>query len=205
MPETLEERLAKIECAERSILEMFAQVVQPGTDMYLRDFMVIGVAKRTLSLATGFRSLMAARNFTCAAALVRMQLDTAFRLYGAHLVPHPEAYARDIFHGKPVNRMKDRDGNRMTDSYLAKKLSESFPWIENVYRETSELIHFTSRHIFASIAKLDETEHTVHFLASAKDPPRPDSDYFEVVDCFFEAMRVTATLAAGWIEAKTAA
>jgi len=203
--ESLEDKLARIERAEKSVLELFAQVMRPGADMYLADFMLIGIAKRTVSLADGFRSLIVARNFTCAAALVRMQLDTAFRLYAATLVDDPEAYVRKVFHGHPVNKMKDRDGKPLTDSYLAKKLSETYPWIERVYKETSELVHFTNRHIFASAAKLDEATRTVRFMVAAKDPPRPDADYFEVVDCFYEAMRVTATIAAGLIEAKKAA
>jgi hypothetical protein len=185
MPETLEAKLAKIERGEQQILRMFQEYMQPGSDMYLSDFLMVGVVKRTVSLADGFRTLTTARNFTCAAALVRMQLDTAFRLYAATLTHSPEKYAHEVFHGKPIDKMKDRDGNRMTDGHLARKLNEQYPWILNVYKETSELVHFTSRHIFASATKLDDETRTVHFMVSAKDPPRPDQDYFEVVDCFY--------------------
>jgi hypothetical protein len=198
MAETLDEKLGKQERAERKLLQLFHPVIQSGDNMYVSDFFLIGVLKRAISLSSGFRALIAARNFTCAASLLRMQLDTAMRLNAAALSPNAADFALAVFRGDPVNKMKDRDGQSMTDSYLAKKLNELFPWVHNVYKETSELVHFTSRHIFSSAAKLDEDSRTVHFMIGPQDPPRPDEDYFEVVHAFYEATRVVATLAASW-------
>lgn len=201
--ETLEEKLAKIERADKAILNMFKDAMQPGADMHMSDFVLIGVAKRTLALSEGFRGLIEARNFTCAAALVRMQLDTALRIFAAGLVHNSEDYARAVFMGEPIDKIKDRDGKRLTDSYLAKRLNEQFPWVEGVYKELCGLVHFTSRHIFAGAAKLNEEERIVHFQISGKDPPRPDSDYFEIVDAYYETMSVTASFALAWQKAKS--
>jgi superfamily I DNA/RNA helicase len=134
--------------------------------------------------------------------LVRMQVDTALRVFAATLVDNPEAYAQEVFSGTPINKIKDRQGERMTDRHLANTLNQLYPWVESVYRETSELVHFTNRHIFASAMNLDEETRTVQFMVSAKDPPRPDSDYFEVVEAYYAALSMTASLMAAWQEAK---
>ena len=38
----------------------------------------------------------------------------------------------------------------------------------------------------------------VWLWVSAKDPPRAESDYFEVVDAFLQSMKLTVALAHGW-------
>lgn len=202
MPETLEEKLAKIERGDASLLKMFQQWIRPGADMHLSDMFLIGVIKRTLALSQGFRTHIKDRNFTCAAALVRMQLDTALRVYASTLVKSPEAYAKAVIHGEAIDKMKDRDGKRLTDGYLASKLNEEYSWVSGVYKELCNLVHFTSRHIFAGAATVDDETRTVHFQISAQDPPRPDEDYFEVVDTYYETMRVTGLLANSWQTAK---
>jgi hypothetical protein len=37
--------------------------------------------------------------------------------------------------GVRVDRMKDRDGNRLTDAHLAKKLGETVSWVPEVYSD----------------------------------------------------------------------
>jgi hypothetical protein len=133
VPETLEEKLAKIERGENQILKIFPQFIQPGDDMHVSDMVLLGIIKRTLALSGGFRGHIQNKNFTCAAALLRMQMDTALRVFAATLYSSPEQYAMAVFDGQQVDRLRDRNGNRMTDSYLAKKLSELHPWVERVY------------------------------------------------------------------------
>jgi hypothetical protein len=200
--ETLKDKLAKIEQGENLILKLFKEWMDANSSMYISDFFRIGVAKRTLALSQGFRMHIEARNFTCAAALLRMQVDTALRVYAAFLVPSAEKYAKAVFDGERVDLMKDRHGRRLKDGYLAKKLSEHHPWVERVYRDTCNFVHFTSRHIFTSIASLNDDEGLVYFQVSAKDPSRAESDYFEVVDAFYASMKLTVSLTRAWHDAK---
>jgi hypothetical protein len=205
MAETLDEKLTKIDQLERELVRKLAGAIASGDDMYLSHMLIMGAVKRTLAFGEGFRLLIRERNFPSAAPFVRMQLDTALRVYAATLVSNPEAYAGAVLHGERIDRMRDRQGKRMRDAYLVEKLAELYPWVSKVYAETSGLVHFTSRHIFAGVRKVDDAHRTVHFLIGAKDPPRPDEDYFEVLDCFFEAMRITAILICGWAYARRAA
>jgi len=54
-----------------------------------------------------------------------------------------------------------------------------------MYRDLCNFVHFSHRHIFTSVAKVGDEDRTVHFQISAKDPPRPDADYFEIVDAYY--------------------
>ena len=198
MTPTLEERLTKIERGEKEVLRVFSGMVKAGSDMHVSDFLLLGVLKRTVAHADGFRDHINKRNFICAGTILRAQLDTALRANAISLVNRPEQFASDVLDGAPINKMKDRDGKQMTDAYLAKRLSETYPWVQEVYDTLAELGHFSRRHIFSSIANTSDEERTVHFQISAKDPPRPDEDYFEIVECFTETMKTTCVIAAGW-------
>jgi hypothetical protein len=198
MPETLDERLAKIERGEKEVLKVFAGIIKAGDDMHTSDFLLLGILKRTLAHADGFRDHITKRNFICAGTILRAQFDTALRANAISLVKQPEQFASEVLGGAHINKMKDRDGKKMTDAYLAEKLGETHPWVQQVYNTLAELGHFSRRHIFSSIAKTNDAERIVHFQISAKDPPRPDDDYFEIVECFYETMRTTCEIAAGW-------
>lgn len=198
MPQTLEKKLANIEQMEDGIRKYFAQAMIADPTIYIVDLVIIGALKRTLALADGFRGHIRERNFTCAGALLRLQLDTALRLYGGSLYGKPSAYADAIFRGKRIDKLKDRRGQRMTDSYLAEQMSRNYPWVKKMYVELCDFIHFSNRPFFAAVEKLGDKDGLFNFVIGAKDPPRPDSDYFEIVDAFTETLRVTSDLAARW-------
>jgi hypothetical protein len=202
MAETLEEKLAKIERADDQMRQHFVRAMKAEPSIYVSDFIILGAIKRTFALSDGFRGHIRDRNFTCAAALARLQLDTALRLYAGSLFNDSEAYAQAVFEGKRIDKLKDKHGKRLTDSYLAEKLSEKYPWVKKVYENLCDFIHLSNRHFFTSIAKMDDTERTFHLQISAQDTPRPDSDYFEIVEGFYEMMRITSTIAAGWHQAR---
>jgi hypothetical protein len=202
MSETLEEKLAKIERADAEMRQYFMRAMKADTSMYVSDFIILGALKRTLALSAGFRGHIRDRNFTCAAALTRLQLDTALRLYAGSLYKDSEEYARAVLEGKRIDKLKDKHGKKLTDSYLAEKLSEKYPWVKKVYETLCDFIHLSNRHFFTSIAKTSDADRTFQLQISAQDTPRPDSDYFEIVEGFYETMRITSTIAAGWHHAR---
>jgi hypothetical protein len=173
MSDTLDEKLAKIEVRDEQLRQYFLEAMKADPTLYIADFVIYGALKRTLALSDGFRRHIRERNFTCAAALLRLQLDTALRLYAAKLHANPFAYADAIFNGKPVNKLKDRHGERMTDSYLAKRMNREFPWVKKMYDELCDFIHFSNRHIFASFAALSENDRdqrSVKLIIGARTP-----------------------------------
>lgn len=59
-------------------------------------------------------------------------------------------------------------------------------------------VRYFSRHIFASVSGTSDERCKIQFQISATDPERPEDDYFEIVEGFYETMRITGILAAGW-------
>jgi hypothetical protein len=197
---SFEKRLQRIEQIEDEILRKASELMQDGRGVFHPDLFVFGATKRVLALAAGFRTLVGERNFTCCAGLLRMQIDTAARVNALKLVSDMHALCEAVFSGKRFDKQKDKDGHLLRDSHLVAKLAEEFPWVTNVYKETSGFIHLSERHIFSSIASTDDASRTVRFSISTAEPERPDEAYFEILDGFFEATKMAGTIILGYVE-----
>lgn len=193
----LERRLQKIEALQKELRRKAAGTLRQGDPMYVSDLFLLGALRRTFAQVQGFVDLIRAKNFPCAAALLRLQIDTAMRVNGLSLVENIEDFCSELIGGKKFNQMKDRDGKKLTDAYLRQRLSEEHAWVNPVYESTSDLIHLSGKHLWVSITELNDDDRTVRFLVSERDPPRPDEEYFEVVDAFFEATKIAGILMLG--------
>ncbi len=176
--------------------------ISKDADLTHTDLFVMGALRRTLDQSQGFRDLLMAKNFPCAAGILRMQLDTAMRVNALRLVKHRDDSCRDILGGQKFNRLKDTAGNKLTDAYLRQRLADDHPWIGKVYEDTSDFIHLSGRHFYNSIAATDDVSRTVQFSIGGKDPMRPDEAYFEIADAFFEATKLAALLMLGYFEVR---
>jgi hypothetical protein len=96
----------------------------------------------------GFIELIESRNFIAAAPLIRLQLDNCLRLSAGILVKDPHKFALNVLEGIPIKNQKDMLNEKMTDSYLVKILSKRYPWIDEVYKNTSGYVHLSEKHIF---------------------------------------------------------
>jgi hypothetical protein len=201
-PATLADRLGRIEKFETELMHKAAASASREAAISHTDMFVMGAVRRTLAQSQGFRDLLAARNFPCAAGLLRMQIDTAMRVNALTLVAERDDCCKALLGGAHFNKMKDADGKKLTDAYLRQKLAEQHPWITPVYEQTSDFIHLSGRHLYNSIASLDEKTRTVRFVISGKDPPRPDETYFEILDSFFEATKIVGLLLLGYFDAR---
>jgi len=173
-------------------------------DFYTTDFLVFAVTKRTLSMGRAFLAMIAIPNFGVAAALLRMQLDTALRFSAMALVESPTKFASDILGDLRIDKMRSRTGQRLTDRYLVQRLSASAsaPWIERVYEETSGFIHLSGRHMYQTFESLNETDRTVKFVMSAEDVSRPPSAYIEIVTAFDATTGLIVSLLTSWLDTR---
>lgn len=190
----LADRLKRIEQLERELTRNGAAILGKAIHLTHADFFIFGALRRTLAQACGFRDLIEARNFPCAAAILRLQIDTAMRINALSLVADPDATCKAVLDGEQFNRLKDRDGKKMSDAHLREKLAKDYAWITPVYEQTSDFVHLSGRHFEVSIARTDDETRTAYFQISGRDPQRPDETYFEAVDTFFEATKLAGTL-----------
>ena len=198
----LADRLKRIEQIENELIRKCAGVMGQGTNLSHADFFVVGAVRRTLAQARGFRDLIGARNFPCAAAILRLQMDTAMRVNALALVGDPDAACKAVLDGEQFNRLTDGSGRKMSDAYLRGRLAEGHPWINPVYERTSDFVHLSGRHFEVSIARTDDASRLAQFQISGHDPERPDEAYFEVVDTFFETTRLAGMLMLGFLMAR---
>ena len=162
--------------------------------MYPLDMIIIGIVKRCLSISTALEQLVLSWNMTCARAVLRMQLDTALRFSGFWLSDDPQGMARKVISGKQINKMRDRDGQRMTDFYLAKKLGEHFEWVPRVYKYTSSYIHFSERHLFDPIWNLNDEERIATFVINEYDYKFPEFSWIELIDYASDCLLIVKEL-----------
>lgn len=191
---SLADRLKRIEQLEDELIRKGAGIVGAGADLSHADFFIFGALRRTLAQARGFRDLINSRNFPCAAAILRLQLDTAMRVNALSLVDDVDGTCKAVLDGEQFNRLKGRDGVKLNDAHLRKKLAERHPWVSPVYERTSDFVHLSGKHFEVSIARTDDETRMAYFQISGHDPRRPDETYFEAVDTFFEATKLAGML-----------
>ena len=93
-----------------------------------------------------------------------MQIDTALRFSALSLVDDPEAFADAVLGDERIDRLTDRNGERLRDAYLVERLVGVAPWLPEVYACTSAYIHLSGQHIFSAIQHLDDETRTISML-----------------------------------------
>ena len=200
---TIAEALDELESDERALVELCGEMVKAyGGAIYAFDLFAYGAANRSLGLSTGFRTMIGEQNFICAGALVRLQLDTAFRFYAGFLVDDPARFALDVFAGKHVRKLKDRDNKNMTDTYLVAKLSDEFPWVQSLYDHTCEYIHLSGTHISHAIEGGIRPDNTFTAKIGGVDEDISDSTYVDAIRAFQRSMHVFLHYLRGWVLTK---
>ena len=196
--QTVEKSTSRIEEMRQLFLGSCAKKLRKGTPLYLSDFLIASIVDRTLSNIHGFLTLSIERNFLCSASILRMQIDTAMRANAFNLVDEPNTLAKQIMRGERFSSFEDRDGKKMKDWYLRKKLSESYLWVQEVYDQTSSMVHLSSRHIFAAISAVDDDESSADIAFSLTGlSDQPLADFGELYEAFDASLRMTYSVSIG--------
>ena len=197
---TIDQSLAAIQKNERILLELAEQMLRADDGaIYGVDFLASAAINRAVRVSSGFRAMITARNYMCAAPLIRLQLDTALRVRAGTLVDNPHEFAIEILKGKHVKSIKDRDGKLMNDHYLVTKVEENFPGAKALYKQTSGYIHFSEAHYYHLIGKPDEGSHRMA-IGAIEDVP--ESVYVGAMEAFNKATEMVAAYVASWVSAK---
>jgi hypothetical protein len=162
-----------------------------------QDLYLLGIERRTLAQSQAFKKCVEDRNGLVAAALLRLQLDTVLRIYALYWVADPEAFAGRVFAGEQIDRLKAADGKQMKDRYLIDKIKERNPWVEDVYKNTSGLIHFSDRHIHSAIC-LNGDDGPAQFLLGPINPEHTFADFQELLEAFFHCTGMIVVAAGDW-------
>lgn len=190
---------------EHRILLMAKTSQLSGGQTFHFDFYLNGTYSRSLSLIEGFIALLDSKNYMAASHLVRPYLDNFLRLFAAHLVKNPNDFANEVMKGKKVEEFFDKGNQKkaLKDWYLREKASESYPWINEVYKQTSGYIHFSSKHIFNPISKVDTENSTIGtYLTKYDSETVTDLNRIEAVLVMIEISNCILEYAYGWARTK---
>ena len=190
---------AKVIAMKKELLGGFQEICQPKSPLYLLHFIAAGIIERTLSNIHAFDLLIENKNFLCAASVLRLQIDTAMRGNAFNLVGDPNKLAHHISKGGRFSNQRDMSGAEMRDVYLRKQLNRKYPWINDVYEQTSGAVHLSNRHLFAAIgaADGDEKEITMEITGLAN---RPEEEFCEIYAAFAESVEITYRVTLGcWV------
>lgn len=174
-------------------------------NLYPVDLLANAVLHRSINLVRGFAAMVERRNFTCAAALLRLQIDNCLRFYAVFLVDQPHDFAMEVFKGTQVRKLRDKSGALMTDAYLLRRLSEAHPWMPRVYERTSGYVHLSAAHIFNTFSPRspqDEEETTQTISIGAGDNFEDEALYEEAASAFVETTQVLFKYVVGWVATK---
>lgn len=200
MTETrLIERLAFLRSGIDAQLQLGLRIMNAyGRALYPLDFLSSAVLHRSMSLISGFCEMIEAKNFICAAPLLRLQIDNLLRFYAAFVVTDPHEFAMEVVKGKQVRSLRDASGKKMTDRHLVTLLSKEYDWLERVYEHTSGYIHLSSKHIFNTLGNNGDAEGEIDMYIGQSDNYISDSIRLEAVEGMIEITKVLNRFLEGW-------
>lgn len=174
--------------------------VADGTQ-YPFDLLAYAALNRSLALLNGFIDLMKSPNFIAAAPLLRLQLDNCLRFYAGYLVTDPHAFAIQVLSGKAINKQKSSDGKALSDHYLCTILSVEYPWVLDVYKNTSGYIHLSEKHIFHSVRSSNDGK-GLNISIGETDRFVPTDLYLEVIEAFKKTTEILLKYVYSWAYTK---
>lgn len=175
-----------------SIWKAFGGVVYPF------DLLSCAVLNRSMSLTSGFITLMRKNNFVAATPLIRIQLDNFLRYAAGWLVSDPHEFVVKILSGENISNMRTKEGKRMTDRFLVDEFSKEYKWIKSVYKNTSGYIHLSDKHMLINITELDSKQRTTTSKISDKNDHIPENFKVEAVMAFTEITKLVLHRAYSW-------
>ena len=175
---------------------------ESGAPFFPMDLLALGALKRSVSTAAAMVMMVEACNMVCARTLLRTHIDTSLRFSAAWMVEKPHEFATEVLRGERIDRMKGRDGKKLTDAHLVATWSGEHPWLPEVYANLSGYVHFSGSHIINSVSTLED-DGRIQFAVTAEDLNVPDASWIEVLECFREATEMLAKYLHGYLVTKS--
>ena len=137
--------------------------------------------KRSISLVQGFVVLMEKNNVSCAASLIRLQIDNLLRFRALSLVSDIDQFVLEIFSGEETRNILDRSGKKMRDVYLQEVFSSEYPWLKDYYKIGSGFVHLSNKHFHSTISAKGK-EGQIQMYVGPDDPLATSEGCLEIVE-----------------------
>lgn len=203
MDDVLDSAIKQLRTYRDRYFKVMDQFDAGNNKVYLTDFIYRAALKRSLALHRGFCDLIQARNFTCAASLVRLQLDNCLRVVALDFVADRDKFVLAVMSGKPIRNMKATTGEPLTDKFLCDKIALQHSWINTLYKDASDYIHLSEKHIFATIRSDPANQDMFTWYFGEYDPFVSSDDYLQVIYAFAKATELFFAIVSSWGEIRS--
>lgn len=199
------ERIERLKKIDQEVVELAMAIMKADAGrFYNLDFLILAALNRSRVNIHGFKNLIELNNYFAAIPFVRMQLDSALRLFATTLVDNPSELAKKILDGESIRKIKDRSGSKMTDAYLLGLFSKTEPWVEKVYDSGSGFIHLSNKHIFGLFS--ESGDNGVFQVAIGPTQSNiPDGFRIEAVAAITHITKLIINLCTRWLDEKSSA
>jgi hypothetical protein len=205
MPKQTEMVLSALAALDRDrealLITLKAVIGGDGAPMFPLDLLASGAVKRAVSAISAMKLLVDSWNIVSARLLLRTHIDTALRFSASWLVHNPHEFATLVISGQPINKLKDREGQRLTDARLVIIRSGDYPWLPNVYDNLCDYVHFSASHLAAATTSVED-DGSLSLLISETDFDFPESSWLELIDCFQETSAILLKFLHGYSTTK---
>lgn len=110
------------------------------------DLFVHSITFRAEAINNGYQALTESGNYLCAIALIRMQLDNFLIAWAGLACKNRDEFYVAYQSGKPINKLTDKEGNRLTQNFIVNSYAEIDPLVKEIYKNGNDFIH--PSHIF---------------------------------------------------------
>lgn len=203
--EVMKQELRTLRATKGQHLDVLESILKADEGrIYNIDLLVFGVVQRSLNLIDGFALLVEAGNMVSAVPLLRLQLDTAMRLYACWLVPNRQDVLRCLLEDRPLCKLRSGNGQALTDAYLHAKLCEQYPWASDVYRKTCSFIHMSSPAVLAPVGGVSDTGRGID-VCIGNLPARQwqEADLIQAIAAFRASTAAVLDLCGLWLTEKS--
>ncbi|HLP97951.1 MAG TPA: hypothetical protein VK149_05865 [Sideroxyarcus sp.] len=199
---TLQNYIEDLRGLDRSQIDLAMTIVKANEGkFYSLDFLFLAALNRSRSSVDAFTHLIERENYFGAAPFIRMQLDSVLRLHALRLADDPNSLSHDILKGEPLDKKKDRAGERMTDAYLRKVVAKNHPWINRVYESGSGFIHLSEKHIFSLFSEVGDAG-KIQITIAPIQKHIPEKSRIEAVAAMSHLTQLVIELCNDWAEEK---
>lgn len=137
------------------ILDFWNRYIDIGDVLTSQEMFMFPLLSRMMEINESFNKLTDSENFNYlgAAPLVRLQIDTLLYCYAGTIVDDFIEFLECFMNGDKWTRLKTKDGNSLSESYLIDRLCELYDneVIKVYYRGFSDYIHLSINHLFATL------------------------------------------------------
>lgn len=161
------------------------------------NLFVHGITHKAQAITRGYITLTRSGNYICAISLIRILLDCALLAWAGLAARNRDQFFLAYNAGTPINRLEDKNGNKLTQGFIVRTLSEQLPAVKEIFDDASGFVH-TSR--AAQDGSIDLTNEVR--LLSYESFQTPERARKKANEQMRQANDILITILAKWVKIK---